>query len=275
MATSASPASSPGNSRYGSALDHGPDDRSIDHHAMPDSIPVEALVDHLLAAKRSLSSMTLVLRANDLSTHARQLHEEAVIASAQTAFLKKGIRDQVKLLMRVRRSLIRTYDAGKRDFKQIPKTLDAANGKLEAVMDMLRNTTVDPVFRPAGEEPKNLLDFVDETKVEKLRDALKASIGELQVSQGLALGYSVLKLTPIPSPGYPDFFRRRPFPTRKRPPSPREDPVSSHFRFVPAQVAGRFRERGPQSGQHARTTRLPDRPIALHGTASFHAYASL
>lgn len=131
--------------------------------------------------------MTLVLRANDLSTHARQLHEEAVISSAQTAFLRKGIRDQVKLLMRIRRSLIRTYDAGKRDFKQIPRTLDSANGKLETTMEMLRNTTVDPVFRPAGEESKNLLDFVDETKVEKLRDELKASIGELQVSHKEAL----------------------------------------------------------------------------------------
>lgn len=170
-ASPVSPASSLGNSRYGSALDHG----------LADSIPVETLVDHLLAAKRALSSMTLVLRANDLSTHARQLHEEAVISAAQTAFLQRGIRDQVKLLMRVRRSLIRTYDAGKRDFKQIPKTLDAANAKLEATMDMLRSTTVEPVFRPPGEDPKNLLDFVDESKVEKLRDALKASIGELQV----------------------------------------------------------------------------------------------
>lgn len=183
MATSASMTSSPGQSQYGSALDLRANDNPIDDHAIPDSMPVEALVDLLLAAKRSLSSMTLVLRANDLSTHARQLHEEAVISSAQTAFLRKGIRDQMKLLMRVRRSLIRTYDAGKRDFKQIPKILDAANEKLEITMEMLRNTTVDPVFRPAGEEPKNLLDFVDETKVETLRDALKASIGELQVSQ--------------------------------------------------------------------------------------------
>lgn len=186
MATSASAASSPGNSLYGSALDHGANDNPMDDHVIPDTdtIPVETLVDHLLAAKRSLSSMNLVLRANGFSTLARQLHEEAVISGAQTAFLKKGIRDQMKLLMRVRRSLIRTYDAGKRDFKQIPKTLDAANGKLEATMDMLRNTTVDAAFRPAGEEPKNLLDFVDETKVDRLRDALKASIGELQVSQG-------------------------------------------------------------------------------------------
>lgn len=185
MATVLSPASSPGNSRYGSALDHGENDDhpEHDHDAIPGSLPVETLVEHLLAAKRSLSSMTLVLRANELSTHARQLHEEAVILGAQSAFLKKGIRDQARLLMRVRRNLIRTYDAGKKEFKKIPRTLDDANGRLESTIDMLRNTTVDPAFRPEGEKPKNLLDFVDETEVDRLRNALKASIGELQVSQ--------------------------------------------------------------------------------------------
>jgi autophagy-related protein 17 len=145
------------------------------------SVAVETLVEHLLAAKRSLSSMTLVLRANDLSTHARQLHEESVILSAQTAFVKKGIDDQTKLLLRVRRNMIRTYDAGKREFKHIIKTLDSANGKLENTIDMLRHTTVDSVFRPPGEAPKNLLDFVDENQVHGMRDALKGSIAELQV----------------------------------------------------------------------------------------------
>lgn len=190
MATSPSLAESASlaNSRHGSLRQAGgPDDHldhldHLDHHAAAAGpVAVETLVEHLLAAKRSLSSMTLVLRANDLSTHARQLHEESVILAAQTAFLRKGIDDQKRLLLRVRRNMIRTYDAGKREFKQIIKTLDAANGKLETTIDMLRNTTVDPVFRPSGEEPKNLLDFVDENQVHGMRDALKGSIAELQV----------------------------------------------------------------------------------------------
>lgn len=127
--------------------------------------------------------MTLVLRANDLTTHARQLHEESVILRAQTTFLNKGITEQRRLLHKVRRSMIRTYDAGKKEFKHIIKTLDVANEKLETTMDMLRNTAVDPVFRPAGEEPKNLLDFVDENQVHGMREALKASIAELQATQ--------------------------------------------------------------------------------------------
>lgn len=184
MAASPSPASSlsPANSQHGSSLQADGSHDHVDHgSAATASVAVETLVEHLLAAKRSLSSMTLVLRANDLSTHARQLHEESVILGAQTAFLTKGIHDQKNLLLRVRRSMIRTYDAGKREFKHIIKHLDAANGKLETTIGMLRNTTVDPVFRPSGEEPKNLLDFVDENQVHGMRDALKGSIAELQV----------------------------------------------------------------------------------------------
>ncbi|KKY34854.1 putative kinase activator [Diaporthe ampelina] len=178
---------SPANSRHGSSLHAaGPDDQ-LQHHGQDGPcaapVPVEVLVEYLLAAKRALSSMTLVLRANDLTTYARQLHEESVILRAQTTFLNKGITEQRRLLNKVRRSMIRTYDAGKKEFKHIIKTLDVANGKLEATMDMLRKITVDAVFRPDGEEPKNLLDFVDENQVHGMREALKASIAELQATQ--------------------------------------------------------------------------------------------
>ncbi|POS79636.1 hypothetical protein DHEL01_v201973 [Diaporthe helianthi] len=188
MATSSTSSSSPpAHSRQGDPLHAGGQDHQSDNHAhdasTAASVSVEVLVECLLAAKRALSSMTLVLRANDLTTHARQLHEESVILGAQTAFLNRGIMEQRRLLNRVRRSMIRTYDAGKKDFKHIIKTLDLANEKLEITMDMLRNTTVDPVFRPAGEEPKNLLDFVDENQVHGMREALKESIAELQAAQ--------------------------------------------------------------------------------------------
>jgi len=147
-----------------------------------DDVSVEVLVKHLLAAKQSLSSMTLVLRGHDLATHARQLHEESVILSAQTGFLRQGISEQVRVLRQVRRGMNRAYDGGRREFKQLIRTLDAANSRLEQTMGMLRATVVDAVFRPSGEEPKSLMDFVDEKTVDTVRDALKASIKELQVS---------------------------------------------------------------------------------------------
>ncbi|KAK3331679.1 autophagy-related protein 17 [Cercophora scortea] len=148
-----------------------------------DDVPVETLVKHLLVAKQSLSSMALVLRANDLATHARQMHEESVILTAQTGFLRHGVNEQVRILRQVRRGMSRAYDGGRREFKHLIRTLDGANARLEQTIGMLRSTVVESVFRPPGEEQKSLLDFVDENSVETLRNALKDSLEELQGAQ--------------------------------------------------------------------------------------------
>lgn len=175
MANSASPASSSQLSRsQPSSIDDRP-------HSPTDDVPVEVLVEHLLAAKRSLSSMNLVLRANDLATRGRLLHEEAVILSAQTAFLRRAIDEQVRILQRIRKGMTRAYESGKKDFKNLLRTLDAANNKLEATLRTLRETVVESVFRPEGEQPKSLIDFVDEKSVEGVRNSLKESVVELQV----------------------------------------------------------------------------------------------
>jgi autophagy-related protein 17 len=144
-------------------------------------VPVEVLVEHLLAAKRSLSSMALVLRANDLTTQARQLHEEAAVLASQTKFLRRGIGEQVRVLARLRKGMGRAYDGGRREFRQLLRALDASDARLEGTMRVLRETTVESVFRPDGEEPKTLMDFVDEKSVDGMRNALKESIAELQV----------------------------------------------------------------------------------------------
>lgn len=179
MATSASPASSslsPANSGHAGSGDH------LQHDAVVDSVPVEALVEHLLAAKRALSYMTLVLHANSLSTHARQLHEESVILGAQTVFLEKAIADQHSLLAQVCDNMSQTNKAVEREFNLLLKTMDGIGDKLSQTAAMLKNTTVDPVFRPEGEEAKNLMDFVDEQQDAALRNAMFASINEFQVS---------------------------------------------------------------------------------------------
>ena len=48
-------------------------------------------------------------------------------------------------------------------------------------MHVLRSTMVEAAFRPDAEEPRSLLDFVDEQGVETMRDALKDSIRESRV----------------------------------------------------------------------------------------------
>jgi len=174
------------------------DDGERNDASLP-SIPVETLVEHLLHAKRSLSSMSAVLRGNELATSAVHLHEESVILGAQTAFLRRGITEQVQLLLRIRKGMLRAYDAGKRDFQRLIKTMDVANDRLENTMDMLRNTMVEATFRPKGEEPRNLMDFVDEKSVDSMRNAVKENIHELQVRSGtsppnLARDYAKLHL---------------------------------------------------------------------------------
>lgn len=147
------------------------------------AISIDTLVNHLLVAKRSLSSMTLVLRANELATAARQSHEDTSLLAAQTSFLRGSILDQAAILVRMRRSLQATYDWGKRDFKKLVKAMDEMDGELESTMEMLRQTGVQTMLRPEGEEKKSLLDFVDEGSVVGMRDAMKKSIQELQVSE--------------------------------------------------------------------------------------------
>ena len=83
----------------------------------------------------------------------------------------------------MRRGMTRAYDNGKREFKQLIRTLDGANEKLEQTLDMLRGTIVDRVFRPDGEGKKNLMDFVYEKSVDTLVNALKESVIELQVTR--------------------------------------------------------------------------------------------
>jgi autophagy-related protein 17 len=126
--------------------------------------------------------MNLVLHANQLATHARSAHEDTVILTAQTGFLRNSIIDQVSILVRLRRSLQVTYDWGTRDFKKLVREMDETDAKLDGTMKMLRNTTVQSGLRPRGEAKKSLLDFVDEVSVHGMREAMKRSIEALQVS---------------------------------------------------------------------------------------------
>lgn len=166
--------------------------RSHEHASRPSSpsMPVDTLVNHLLAAKRSLSSMTHVLRANEFATSARHLHEDTAVLAAQAGFLRSSILDQAALLVRVRRSLQATYDWGKRDFKKLIKAMDEVDGELGDTMDMLRGTGVQSVLGLKGEDRRNLLDFVDEASVHGMRDAMKKSIEGLQVSLTVPPGHS-------------------------------------------------------------------------------------
>ncbi|KAF8861406.1 APG17-domain-containing protein [Acephala macrosclerotiorum] len=156
---------------------------SQSHSMTHQDASLQTLVSHLLAAKRSLSSISTVWRANEIVTSARSALEESVVLSARTSFLRCGISEQMKILRKVRGGIENVYKDGQRDFKTVIRTLDVANSRLELTMDMLRATMVEATFRPDEEAPRSLLDFVDEQGVETMRDALKESIRESKEAQ--------------------------------------------------------------------------------------------
>lgn len=200
-----------------------------------ESVPVETLVEHLLAAKRSLSSISLVLRANEITQDARRAHEVAVILNAQSEFLRRAVIDQVRLLLRVRKGLARSYDCAKKDFGRTIQMMDAANNKLNRTIGMLRATVVDSAFRPRGEDPRNLMDFVDEKSVHSLRESLKYSIGELQVRKTRSAAFTAHFLTHRrPYEGDSASFRQRPFTIRDGYSVSEQDP------FPPADITVRL-----------------------------------
>ncbi|KAJ2965745.1 hypothetical protein NQ176_g10470 [Zarea fungicola] len=61
--------------------------------------------------------------------------------------------------------------------------MDGVDDELSRTIEFLRATKVNKLLRPDDEETKNLLDFVDEESVNRMRDAMKKSIEELQSIQ--------------------------------------------------------------------------------------------
>ena len=157
---------------------------SLQDSPRPSLTPLDSLVSHLLASKRSLSSISHVLRANELVTSTRKALETNVITTARTRFLQSGIDEQVKVLEQVHASSGSVEHTGRGQFKDVVRAIDEADNRLQDTLRSLRETFVEAALRPDGEEKKNLLDFVDETGVEKILSELKDSV--TNASQGHA-----------------------------------------------------------------------------------------
>lgn len=145
------------------------------------SSALEGLVSHLLASKRSLSAINHVWRANELVTSTRACLETAVVTSARTSFLQRGITSQLDLLYSVQHHNRGISKGAADEFEDVIKGLDEAEARLRGTMDLLRGTMVgwlrgEGEVASNGEERKSLLDFVDETGVEGVMAGIKESI---------------------------------------------------------------------------------------------------
>lgn len=174
MASSQSSQSSSSSSHAASDAGHGADNQPLQ---------LETLISQLVAAKRSLSSIHHVWRANEIVTAARSALEESVVVYSRTGFLRHGLNNQLRLLYSVRTEVEDISRRGRAEFSATLKDLDAADARLKSSLDLLRETTVHEAFRPEGEEPKCLHDFVDERGVEDLHAFLKTSIDRTNAAQ--------------------------------------------------------------------------------------------
>ena len=140
------------------------------------STSLEGLVSHLLASKRSLSSINHVLRANELVTSTRRSLETSVVTSARTDFLRSGMDSQAKILTQVHANIENARRESAGEFMAVTQSIDEADRRLKTTLDRLKQTMVEASLRPPEEKQKSLMDFVDESGVDGLLATLEESV---------------------------------------------------------------------------------------------------
>ncbi|KAL8706121.1 MAG: hypothetical protein Q9201_000823 [Fulgogasparrea decipioides] len=135
---------------------------------LADPSSLETLVSHLVASKRSLSSIEHVLRANEIVTSTRVHLKASVIISSRTSFLRAGINTQLRTLGYVHKHNRAIELEGAEEYREALRTLDDADGRLKGTLNRLRTTMVEASLRPESDSRESLLDFVDEGGVDEL-----------------------------------------------------------------------------------------------------------
>ncbi|KAL5118666.1 Autophagy-related protein 17 [Pleosporales sp. CAS-2024a] len=147
--------------------------RSFDH-TRPQTL--EDLVKHFVASKRALNTQTVLWRATDIVTTARQLLEENAVLAAKNNAIRTIVQQQVDALEAVRRG-IDVFDAAITvEFKQLLHEVDTSFTGLHATLALLRDTPIEAALQPPGTPQKHLYDFIDGAAVSNLETTLRACI---------------------------------------------------------------------------------------------------
>ena len=139
---------------------------------------LDSLIPHLLASKRSLSSITSVYRANEICSSTRLALEQSATTIARTSFLRSSITAQLDLLHQVQGQTTGAAKEGRTQFESAVRSLDEADERLRGTLDLLRETIIEAGLRPEKEKRRSLLDFVDESGVDGLVEGIKSTIDE-------------------------------------------------------------------------------------------------
>ena len=142
----------------------------------PSEPSLEALVNYLLTAKRSLSAVSHVNRANDIVKQTRDAVEVDSALSGKITFLYNAAASQIDLLRIVQIQTRETVQKENSEFQALISRVDRVDSRLQKTLDQLRSTIVDGKLRPEGESSRTLIDFVEEAGVKGLTEAIKESI---------------------------------------------------------------------------------------------------
>ncbi|KAK7530435.1 autophagy protein Apg17-domain-containing protein [Phyllosticta citricarpa] len=142
----------------------------------PSPPSLEQLVTHFVNAKRALSSIHHVWRANEFVTQARQLLEDDAVLSSKSSFLRKAIDEQLKTLKALRYGIELVGLEGSSEFKTLLSSLDESSHSLHTTLQTLRDTLIDPDLQTPGTPQKYLFDFIDSSNVDQLEASLRQCI---------------------------------------------------------------------------------------------------
>jgi autophagy-related protein 17 len=166
MASPPSPASPTSSAASRASLDQ--------HHAQ--SLTLEHLVTHFVAAKRALNTQTVLWRATEIVNAARHLLEENAVVAAKNTAIRNMVDQHVDALEAVRRGIDVVEAEVQAEFKQLLHDVDTSFAGLNSTLAVLRETPIEAALQPQGTPQKHLYDFIDSAAVSNLQAALRACI---------------------------------------------------------------------------------------------------
>lgn len=116
---------------------------------------LERLILHLVASKRSLISTAHIWRANEVVNSARSLIEENAVLRAKNTFTQRGAEEQVLTLSALRESVEEVGTVAGDEFKNVIRSLDVANDRLQKTLALLRKTIVDTSLQGSAQSLSN------------------------------------------------------------------------------------------------------------------------
>ncbi|KAJ5056562.1 autophagy-related protein 17 [Bipolaris maydis] len=132
--------------------------------------------NHSLTLEHLVTHFTVLWRATDIVSTARELLEENAVLAAKNTSIRNIVEQQVDALEAVRRGVDVVEAEVQTEFKQILHHVDTSFAGLNSTLAVLRETPIEAVLQPHGTPQKHLYDFIDSATVSNLESTLRACI---------------------------------------------------------------------------------------------------